>query len=214
MKIGILGSGDVGQTLGAGFAGRGDDVMMGTRDPDQEKVRSWVKKTGKRASAGTFEEAASFGELLVLATLGAANESAIRMAGEKNFAGKVVMDTTNPLTFEPGNLPTLFVGHTDSGGERVQRLLPRARVVKAFNTVGYAHMVKPKFPGGPPDMFLCGDDEAARKTVAGICEAFGWGVVDIGGIEGSRHLEPMCIVWVYHGILAKSWDHAFKLLRK
>lgn len=213
MKIGILGSGDVGQALGAGFVARGHDVKMGTRDSGQEKVRAWVKKTGARASAGTFEEAARFGELAVLATLGAANEAVIRAAGPKQLARKVVIDATNPLTFESGKLPTLFVGHTDSGGEQVQRLLPEALVVKAFNTVGHALMVDPKLPGGPPDMFICGNDAGAKKTVSELCRNFGWGVIDTGGIEGSRYLEAMCIVWVYHGIISSSWSHAFKMLR-
>ncbi|MGZ5428166.1 MAG: NADPH-dependent F420 reductase, partial [Thermoanaerobaculia bacterium] len=99
-------------------------------------------------------------------------------------------------------------------GEQVQRWLPGARVVKVFNTVGNAHMVDPKFPGGPPDMFLCGNDEVARKTAVEICRAFGWNVIDLGGLDGARLLEPMCILWVKFGILSGSWNHAFKLLRK
>ena len=110
--------------------------------------------------------------------------------------------------------PTLFVGTTDSLGEQIQRLIPNARVVKAFNTVGHAHMFRPSFPGGPPDMFLCGNDDGAKKTVAGIVEEFGWSVVDLGGIESSRYLEAMCMIWVLYGIRTNSWNHAFKLLRK
>ena len=111
-------------------------------------------------------------------------------------------------------MPQLYAGHTDSLGEQVQRWLPEARVVKAFNTVGNAQMIKPKFPGGPPDMFICGNDDAAKKLVAQISEQFGWGVIDIGGIEGSRYLEPMGMVWVLHGIRTKTWNHAFKMLKK
>ena len=210
-RIGVLGSGDVGRALASGFAGLGHEVKIGSRDP--QKLRSWVETAGDRASAGTFEEAARFGDLLVLATLGTATPDAIRLAGIEHFDGKVVIDTTNPLDHSAG-LPRLTIGFSDSQGETIQRLIPRARVVKCFNTVGNAHMVNPRFPGGPPDMFLCGDDAAAKKIVAQICGHFGWGAIDIGGIEGSRHLEPMCMVWVLHGVHAKSWNHAFKMLEK
>jgi hypothetical protein len=212
----------VGQALGAGFVALGHDVMMGSRDPKTEKVAAWVARAnaqkgvaaGGRASAGLFAEAAAHAEAAVLATLWAGTESAIRLAWPKNLAGKVVIDATNPLDFSQGMPPRLALGLTDSGGEQVQRWLPDALVVKAFNTVGNAHMVKPKFPGGPPDMFLCGNDAAAKETVARFCAAFGWTTIDIGGIEGARLLEPMCILWVTHGLRTNSWNHAFKLLRK
>ena len=109
---------------------------------------------------------------------------------------------------------SLAVGHTDSAGEQVQRWLPSAYVVKAFNTVGYAHMFKPDFPGGPPDMFICGNDASAKKTVTGILQDFGWPTIDIGGIEGSRLLEPMCVLWVGYAMRTGGTNHAFKLLRK
>jgi len=210
-KIGVLGSGNVGQTLGSGFLSLGCEVKIGSRDPG--KLHEWVEKSGAGASAGTFAETAAFGEIVVLATLWSGTESALRMADPKNCAGKVVIDVTNPLDFSGGK-PRLAVGHTDSGGEQVQRWLPGARVVKAFNTVGAPHMIHPDFPGGPPDMFYCGDDEAAKKTVAEICDAWGWGTIDVGGIEGARLLEPMCILWVDYGIKTGTWNHAFKLLRK
>lgn len=108
----------------------------------------------------------------------------------------------------------LAFGHTDSGVEQLQRWLPGARVVKAFNIVGNAHMVDPDFPGGPPDIFICGDDADAKATVAGMCASFGWPAIDIGGLSGARVFEPMCILWVMYGIRAGSWNHAFKLLRK
>jgi predicted dinucleotide-binding enzyme len=212
MTVGVLGSGDVGKVLAAGFVSLGHEAKIGSRDP--EKLKGWASASAPRASAGTFEEAARFGDVIVLATLGAGTEDAIRLAGEKNFDGKVVIDATNPLDFSGGMPPKLFVGHTDSLGERVQRLIPKARVVKAFNTVGNAHMINPQFPGGPPDMFICGNDTDAKKVVTQICREFGWGVIDIGGIEGSRHLEPMCLVWVLHGALTNSWNHAFKMLEK
>jgi predicted dinucleotide-binding enzyme len=215
MKVGILGTGDVGRALGKGFLSRGHDVMMGTRDPSATKVREWVAKAGKRASTGTFAETAAYGELLVLALLGSGTESALRLAGAENFRGKVVIDATNPLRFEPNKPPGLTVGHTDSRGEEVQRWLPDARVVKAFNIVGNAHMVDPEFPGGPPDMFICGNDPEAKKIVTGVCRSFGWpGAIDIGGIEGARELEPLCILWVKACIATSSWNNAFKFLRK
>jgi predicted dinucleotide-binding enzyme len=210
MKVGILGSGDVGRALARGFLGLGHPVKIGTREPG--KLGDWLASAGEGASAGTFNEAAKFGDLIVLATLGTGTEHALQMAGPENFHGKVVIDATNPLDFSGGMPPKLFVGHTDSLGERIQRWLPSARVVKAFNTVGNAFMVNPKFPGGPPDMFLCGNDESAKTLVSQICGHFGWGVIDIGGIEGSRYLEPMCLVWVLHGARTGSWSHAFKML--
>lgn len=210
-RVGVLGSGDVGRALARGFAGLGHDVKIGSRDP--EKLREFVESAAPHISGGTFAEAARFGDVIVLATLGSGTESAVRMAGIDAFDGKVVIDTTNPLDFSTG-MPRLSIGHTDSLGEVVQRLLPKARVVKAFNTVGNAHMVNPQFAGGPPDMFIAGNDADAKKIVAQICEHFGWGVVDLGGVESSRYLEPMCLVWVMHGILAKSWNHAFKLLHQ
>ncbi len=211
VKVGILGSGDVGKALARGFISLGHEVKIGSREP--QKLAEWVRGAGSRASSGTFEEAARFGDLIVMATLGSGAENAIQLAGAKNFAGKVVVDAMNPLEFSTG-VPRLYVGHTDSLGEQVQRWLPDARVVKAFNTVGNAHMFKPQFPGGPPDMFICGNDENAKELVTQICKHFGWGVIDIGGIDGSRHLEPMCMVWVFHGFRIKSWDHAFKMLQK
>jgi len=197
--------------LAAGFASLGHEVTIGSRDP--EKLREWASASA-RITPGTFADAATFGDILVLATLGAGALDAIRLAGLDAFDGKVLIDATNPLDFSKGMPPTLFVGTTDSLGEQVQRLIPKARVVKAFNTVGNAHMINPQFPGGPPDMFLCGNDAEGKKIVSQICEAFGWGVVDVGGIEASRYLEPMCMTWVLYGVRNSSWNHAFKLLRK
>jgi predicted dinucleotide-binding enzyme len=210
-KVGILGSGDVGKSFARAFGALGDEVTIGSRSP--EKLAEFVAGQDKRISSGTFEEAARFGDLVVLATLGVATEEAIGLAGKENFEGKVVIDATNPLDFV-GGAPRLSIGHDDSLGEQVQRWLPRARVVKAFNTVGNALFFKPDLPGGPPDMFIAGNDADARKLVSQVCDAFGWGVVDLGGIEASRYLEPMCMTWVLHGVLSGSWSHAFKLLHK
>jgi predicted dinucleotide-binding enzyme len=213
MRIGILGTGDVGQALGDAFVALGHEVKMGSRSAKNEKALAWTKHAGPKASEGTFRDAAAFGEIVVLATLGVANESALRAAGVETLRGKIVIDTTNPLDFA-GGIPKLAVGADDSGGERVQKLLPDSHVVKAFNTVGHAHMFRPTFPGGPPDMFLCGNDDGAKKKVAAIVRDFGWEVVDLGGIDSSRYLEAMCMTWVLYGIRTSSWNHAFKLLRK
>lgn len=216
MKIGILGTGIVGQTLGTGFIQAGHDVKMGSREAFGEKAMHWVHGNGPRASSGTFAETAQWGDVIVLATLGAAAESVIHLADPANFMGKVVIDATNPLVFEPGKAPTLSVGFSDSCGEMIQRLLPGARVVKAFNTVGAQQMIHPQFEGGPPDMFICGDDPSAKETVAGICKEFGWNSIDIGGIEASRYLEPLAMVWIRYALKGEGWspNHAFKLLHK
>jgi predicted dinucleotide-binding enzyme len=214
MRIGVLGTGDVGRALGQAFVTLGHEVKMGSRAAGNEKAVQWARAAGPKASQGTFTDAARFGELVVLATLGVANDETLRAAGIGSFDGKIVIDTTNPLDMSGGFPPKLAVGHTDSAGERVQRLLPRAHVVKAFNTVGNAHMFKPQFPEGPPDMFICGNSDDAKAKVAAILRDFGWGVIDLGGIEASRHLEPMCLVWVLYGARSGSWNHAFKLLRR
>src|SRR5882672_1805012 len=198
MRIGVLGTGEVGRVLGAGFASHGHQVTIGSRDPKQEKVQAWVKATGQAASAGTFAEAAAFGDIAVLAASWEGTESALALAGPKQLAGKVVIDATNPLIFSQGAPPTLAVAGNDSAGETVQRRLPGARVVKAFNIVGNPHMVHPDFPGGPPDMLICGDGEAAKTIVTGLLNAFGWGVIDSGGIASSRYLEAMAMLWILH----------------
>jgi 8-hydroxy-5-deazaflavin:NADPH oxidoreductase len=214
MKIGILGTGDVGKALGKGFLALGHEVKMGAREAKNEKAAAWVKESGPKASAGTFTDVATFAELNVLCTLGAANPSVIEQAGPGNLAGKVLIDATNPLDFSKGMPPSLFLSGKDSGGEQVQRLAPAAKVVKAFNTVGNTLMFKPDLPGGPPDMLICGNDEGAKKQVAGLLKDFGWPSTDLGGIECSRYLEAMCIVWVLYGARTGGWNHAFKLLRK
>jgi 8-hydroxy-5-deazaflavin:NADPH oxidoreductase len=209
MKIGILGSGEVAQALASGFLARGDLVMLGTRDAS--KLVDW-QKSNSAAHVGSFKDAAAFGELVVFATLGSAYESVIETAGKESFDGKIVIDATNPLRFDESG-PHLSVGFSDSLGEQMARALPDAHVVKAFNTVGSPYMVHPQFTGGPPSMFIAGSDANAKATVMGILRDFGWDVVDLGGIESSRYLEPICMAWVVYGINTGSWHHAFKLLR-
>ncbi|MCI4357235.1 MAG: NAD(P)-binding domain-containing protein [Thermoplasmata archaeon] len=213
-KVGILGSGDVAQKLGAGFVASGYEVRLGSREPRSEKLAAWKLANGSAASTGSFEETAQFGDLLALATLWTGTENALRLAGLGHFAGKVVIDVTNPLVFHPNGLPSLAVGNTDSGGEQVQRWLPHSHVVKAFNSVGNAHMFRPDFPGGPPDMFYCGNDEAAKDSVKAILETFGWNPVDLGGIELARVLEPLCILWVAFMFHSGTPNHSLKMLHR
>lgn len=214
MKIAILGSGDVGQTLGAGLARLGHQVKMGTRDPSQEKVYAWASKTAHGASVGTFAEAAAFGELAILATLWQGTENVVRLADAKNLADKVVIDAVNPLDFSEGMPPKLAVSGNDSAGERIQAWLPRSLVVKAFNTVGNQHMIDPAFPGGVPDMFICGNDAGAKNKVTTLLKECGWAAVDLGGIENARYLEALAMIWIITYFRTSSGNHAFKLLRK
>jgi predicted dinucleotide-binding enzyme len=212
MKVGVLGSGPVGQAQAAGFLSRGHEVMIGTRDP--AKLSNWVAQAGASASVGTNAEMADFAELAVVATLGDAAEAALELAGPERLAGKVVIDVTNPLEYLDDGSVRLAFGHDDSLGERVQRKVPDADVVKAFNIVGAPYMVDPDLPGGPPTMLICGNDDEAKATVIGICESFGWEAADIGSIERSRYLEPVAMAWVSYGVVSGSWDHAFKMLHK
>jgi predicted dinucleotide-binding enzyme len=214
MKVGIFGTGDVGRSLARGFLTLGHEVMLGSRERNNEKAAKWMKESGAQASTGTFADAAEFGEIVVLATLGTANVEALNAAGPDRLAGKIVIDATNPLGHAAGGPPSLAITGNDSGGEQVQRTVPKALVVKAFNIVGNAHMFRPDFPGGPPDMFFCGNDDGAKKRVAKLLQDFGWNPADIGGIESSRYLEAMCMVWVYYAIKQGGWNHAFKMLRK
>lgn len=214
MKVGVLGTGDVGKVLGSAMIHLGHEVKMGSREASNAKSAEWKEKNGERASTGTFADAAKFGEIIFLCTLWSGTENVLQMAGPENLSGKVVIDATNPLVFEPNQPPRLALGHTDSGGEQVQRWIPKAKVVKAFNIVGNAHMFHPSFEGGPPTMFICGNDPDAKKQLTDLLTQFGWETIDIGGIDGSRLLEPMCILWVNYGFQTGTWNHAFKLLRK
>lgn len=216
MKVGIIGSGDVGRKLADGFIELGHNVRIGSRDPNQSKISEWINKHGrKNASAGTFADTAIFGDIIVLATLWTGTPEAIHLADPQNLANKIVIDVTNPLDFSKGVPPTLALGHTDSAGETIQRMLPDSKVVKAFNIVGNPHMIHPDFPGGKPTMFICGNDEDAKKIVTNdVLSKFGWETIDIGRIEGSRLLEPLALLWIQHYFKTGSGDHAFKLLHK
>lgn len=185
---------------------------MGSRDPGAEHVVAWVDSVGERAAAATYADAASSCELACLVTAWSGTENAIRLCVPDNLAGKVVVDVTNPLVFGPEG-PGLALGTTDSAGEQVQRWLPRSHVVKAWNIVGNANMVDPQVPGGPPDMFFCGDDAGAKQTVADLLRECGWPSIDAGGIRAARQLESLALLWISYAITHQRSDHAFKLLR-
>lgn len=212
-KVGVLGSGVVGDALAAGFLKHGYEVRRGTREPS--KLAEWKAKAGPKASVGTFAEAAAFGSLVVLATKGTAAEAAVRLADPAHLAGKTVIDATNPIADTPpvNGVLSFFTGPNDSLMERLQRLAPKARFVKAFSCVGHAFMVNPAFPGGKPTMFLCGDDAAAKREVQGVLERFGWEWADMGGVTSARAIEPLCMLWCLPGFLRNEWNHAFRLLR-
>ena len=200
MDIGILGSGAVGQALARGYARHGHTVTVGTRRADLGGL-----------PVGSPSAVAAAADLVVLAVQGSAAESLVGSLADE-LRGTVLVDATNPLDLSGGS-PQLFVGCTDSLGERVQRAAPDARVVKAYNTVGNTLMVDPQLPGGPPSMFVAGNSDDAKETVGGLLRDTGWDVVDLGGIEASRWLEPMCMAWVAYGQRSGSWEHAFRLLR-
>jgi predicted dinucleotide-binding enzyme len=201
VRIGILGSGVVGRALARGYLRHGHEVRVGTRQAELDGL-----------PVGSPAQVAAEADLVVLSVQGAvAVELVSGLTAE--LGGKVLVDTTNPLDTSAGR-PQLYVGTTDSLGEQVQRAVPGARVVKAYNTVGNALMVDPQLPGGPPTMFIAGDDPAAKETVGDLLRETGWDVADLGGIEASRYLEPMCMAWVAYGARNGTWTHAFRLLRE
>jgi predicted dinucleotide-binding enzyme len=213
-RIGVIGSGEVGESLANGFLTHGHEVMRGSRSP--AKLEGWRNQAGPHASTGTFAEAAQFGEIVVLAVKGAAAEAALDLAGPGNLSGKTVIDTTNPIA--EGSPPTHGVLHffTSLEGslmERLQQRVPDARFVKAFSCVGNVFMVDPQFPGGPPTMFICGNDTGAKAEVTEILATFGWDVEDLGSAEAARAIEPLCILWCLPGFVRGQWGHAYKVLR-
>lgn len=213
MKIGILGSTEVAQSLANGFLALGHEVMLGSRQGGNPAAVQWAQRAGAKADAGTFVQAADFGEMAVLATLGTATTHAIEMAGPEHFDGKLVWDVTNPLEFHEGQPPSLVGAAGTSAGEIHQQLLPEAKIVKVFNTVGNALFFRPALEAGlRGDMFLCGDDADAKRRTEGLVGEFGWNPIDIGGIDASHYLEAMCLVWVLNAMKNDAWDRTFRLL--
>ncbi|MFO0920504.1 MAG: NAD(P)-binding domain-containing protein [Candidatus Saccharimonadales bacterium] len=212
MKIGIVGSGDVARSLGEGLASVGHNVMIGTRYPDKKELNTWKRHVGNRGSIGTTTESASFGEIVILAIAWHAAENVLAQI-RPEAAGKIVVDVTNPIQFNDDEPPTLKVGHEISGGELVQQSLPDSHVVKTLNIISYTNMVKPKYKSGIPTMFLCGNNDSAKKRTTEILNELGWSdCVDIGGIEKSQILEPLCLLWIEYGVARDTWDHAISIL--
>src|SRR5215813_182913 len=197
MKIGVLGSGDVGKALAGGFFKYGHRVMLGSRDADARNLTEWAAQN-PAGQTGNFADAARFGDLVVLAVKGTAALDALRAAGAANLAGKPVIDATNPIADAPpvNGVVKFFTSLDESLMERLQREFADARFVKAFNSVGNAFMINPQFKGGKPTMFICGNDEAAKRTVRGILDQFGWETADMGKVEGARAIEPLCMLWL------------------
>ncbi len=213
-RIGIIGSGSVGLTLGSGFLKFGYEVMIGSRD--LSKLAEWKSTSGEGGSIGSFEEAAQFGEIIVLATKGTAAEDAMRLAGKTNLFGKIIIDTTNPISDLPPQNGVLhfFTGLNDSLMERLQNVFPEARLVKAFNSIGSSLMINPDFGGEKPSMFICGNDQNAKDEVSLIIDLFGFETVDMGSVEAARAIEPLCMLWCIRGFRENKWGHAFRLLKK
>jgi len=212
MKVGVIGSGNVAKTLASGFLKHGHEVTMGTREP--AKLADWLKQNPK-ARAVSSEEAARFGELVVLAVKGTASAAALRAAGADALAGKTVIDATNPLAdVAPENgVLKYFTSLDGSLMEQLQKEFPSAHLVKAFNSVGNGRMVNPQYAGSRPTMFICGNDAEAKTTVTGVLDQFGWETEDMGGVEAARAIEPLCMLWCIPGFTRNQWTHAFKLLK-
>ena len=211
MKVGILGSGDVAKALAGGFQKHGHEVMMGTREVG--KLTAWAAQNPK-GRVGTFAEATKFAQVVVLAVKGTAAAEVLRAGGSINLEGKPVIDATNPIADQPpvNGVLKFFTNLDESLMERLQREFDNAHFVKAFNSVGNACMVNPQFKGGKPTMFICGNDDSAKKTVTGILDQFGWETADMGKAEAARAIEPLCMLWCIPGFLRNEWKHAFKLL--
>lgn len=212
MKVGILGSGSVGQALAAGFLKHGHQAMIGTREP--AKLADWAQ-AHPGAKVADFRQTAAFGEILVLAVKGSVAGKALEAAGQDNLKGKTILDACNPIADAPPDHGVLqfFTGPNESLMEHLQSKFPDAHLVKAFNSVGAANMVNPPF-AEKPTMFICGNDDASKKKVAAILDQFGWETADMGTAEAARAIEPLCMLWCIPGFTKNEWTHAFRLLHR
>ena len=198
MKIGVLGTGDVGKALASRLVELGHEVRMGSRTKGNDKATAWVAEAGERASEGTFAEAAGFGEIVLNCTKGEHTMEVVKAAGADNLADKVLLDLSNPLDFSRGFPPSLTVSNTDSLGEQIQRALPKTKVVKGLNTMWNGLMVRPRMIEETHHTFVCGNDEGAKNQVRGLLEQFGWRpeeVIDLGDIDGARGTEAWLLLW-------------------
>jgi len=212
MKVGILGSGSVGQTLAAGFLKHGHEVMIATREP--AKLADWLQ-AHPGAKVADSRQTGAFGEVLVLAVKGNVAAQALEAAGRENLRGKTIIDACNPIADAPPEHGVLqfFTGANESLMEQLQRKFPDAHLVKAFNSVGSPNMVNPPF-AEKPTMFICGNNDAAKKKVATILDQFGWETADMGAAEAARAIEPLCMLWCILGFTKNEWTHAFRLLHR
>lgn len=214
-RVGVIGSGPVGQSLAAGFIKHGFEVMIGSRNPDN--LKDWNESIGNKAKLGNFTDVAKFGEILVLAVKGNVAAEALKLAVVESLGGKIIIDTTNPIAEAPPENGVLkfFTSLDESLMERLQKSFPTANFVKAFNIIGNSLMVDPNFNGEKPTMFIAGNSIEAKNDVTEILEKFGFEVEDMGGAEGARAIEPLCMLWCIPGFLKNQWDgHAFRLLKK
>jgi len=211
-KIGIIGSGVVAQALGNGFLKHNYEVMLSSRDVS--KLSAWKEKGGHKAHTGSFEDAAQFGGIIVLAVKGSAAVSAIEAAGPQNLQWKTVIDTTNPIADMPPENGVLkyFTTFDESLMEQLQTQFPEIHFVKAFNSVGNPFMVNPPFKE-KPTMFICGNNDVAKSKVHDILVQFGWDIEDMGKATGARAIEPLCMLWCIPGMLRGQWNHAFRLVK-
>lgn len=214
MKFGIIGSGKVGQTLATALLAEGHEVMLGTRDVSNPGVTSW-HSNNPTGSVGYFADAAAFGEGIVLAAKGSKMVEILQQTGSVLFAGKIVIDVTNPIEDTPpvNGVLSFFTGPNESLMERIQQNIPEAKVIKAFNSVGSDFMYKPAFSDGWPCMFICGNDDEAKEVVKDILTSFGWDTEDMGKAEAARAIEPLCILWCIPGFLKNDWSHALRVMR-
>lgn len=205
-KVAVLGSGGVGVTLAQGLQKHGYQVVIGTKTPD--------KKTNWSGGITTYQDAAKGADIVMLAVKGSVAEEVVKTVSA-HAAGKTVIDAVNPIAdARPQNgVLKFFTTLDESLMEKLQRAAPQANFVKAFNSVGQALMVNPKLKGGPPTMFICGNNEQAKKEVAAILTAFGWEAEDMGTAEAARAIEPLCMLWCIPGFAKNDWMHAFKMLR-
>lgn len=211
-KIGIIGSGQVARVLATGFVRHGHEVMMGSRDV--KKLNEWKAKSSVNVITGSFHDAAAFADMIVLAVKGGVAVELVRSIAVP-LRNKIVLDTTNPIADAPprNGVLTYFTDTNDSLMERLQRAVPEARFVKCFNSVGNAVMIDPEFTV-KPTMFICGNDDAAKKATEKLLAEVGWETADMGKVEGARAIEPLCMLWCIPGFLNNQWGHAFKLLNK
>lgn len=215
MKLGIIGSGDVAKSLGDGFSAIGYDVMLGSRDPSRSDLKEW-HKDNQHKQVGSPTEAAAFGDIAILALAWHASEDVLSGI-RPQLSGKIVIDVTNPIVFDEEDNPELSIGFTISAGEIVQQILSDSHVVKTLNTVSHQSMVNPAFKGGLPVMFMCGNNSSAKKKVRELLVDIGWqDINDIGTIEKSRLLEPLCLTWLMYGQLhaEANFNHAFSVISK